>query len=205
MVCYICGKPASFQCPVCGRYVCNEHTHSTVGIEYLYDWLTRDRRVRRVDNLPLYLCDSCFKEATAYSNRQVQNDNYRTHYCDFHKCYHDDNYLKSQSLYLIGNAIVNCGKCGKQVCIDSTIRSETIEFEGYDPTERSYEGESLEKVWLKVTKYLCPICGNIIFLSVEIYRKTFEKRWFMPDEYKYKKTVMIRPGGEKFNEFLKHF
>lgn len=27
MICCICGKPATGVCAVCGRYICNEHSH----------------------------------------------------------------------------------------------------------------------------------------------------------------------------------
>lgn len=174
MVCYICGKPASFRCPVCERYVCSEHT------------------LRDISRL---ICSKCFDLARQKEREEQQDKYYHIHHCDFHKCYHDDKYLESQRLHSVSSIyhcvssdIIYCKVCGKQGCTDSTIKGETKEFKGGDPyTCADYD---IPK-WLKVTKYLCPICGNAIFFEVDIYREDLKKWWCFSTPYKYYTTVSV--------------
>jgi len=175
MVCYICGKPASFRCPVCERYVCSEHTR------------------RDISSL---ICSKCFDLARQKVREEQQDEYYHTHYCDLHKCYHDDKYLEFQRLHSVFakyyfKDIVYCETCEKQMCINSAIKGETKEFKDRNPTDH-YETTAPNIVWLEVTKYLCPICGNIIFLEVDIYCEVFGSMWSISKKYKYSKTIMIR-------------
>jgi hypothetical protein len=190
MVCYICGKPASFRCPVCGRYVCNEHTHSTAGIQHFSEWL-RNKGVH-AGNLPLYLCDSCFKEATEYGNAETQAEYYHTHYCDFHKRYHDDEYLANDK-WGSKLGIVYCETCKKQICADSAIEGYTKKIY-YGSSSYSDEGSSkcsadeADQLYI-VTTYLCPICeASLVMYKISYYKAVYEYGFFFTNkkwEYQY--------------------
>jgi len=169
MVCHICGKPASLECPVCRRYACNEHTH----------W-----------NISRFVCFECFDLARRDTKRAEEDKYYRTHYCDFHKCYHDDEYLKSQRLYL---GIVYCGTCKKQMCTDSTIKGEVKEFKGGDPYGGDYD-----RAWIKVIKYFCPVCKNAVFFEANIYSEAPQRYWCFSTSYKYHGTILVSKYEYKF-------
>jgi len=179
MVCYICGKPASLACPVCGRYVCDEHSHSSYGVEYFSEWL---RNAARVDlpNLPHYICESCFNKVKDYSNSKEYFEDYTCHYCDFHKAYHDDAYLSSDQYHPVGNrfktlGIVYCGDCNNQLCSDSAIRGETKEI--VLGTELDVLDARYQKL-ISYTEYLCPKCRSVLFYDVDIYRYSGSVHWF---------------------------
>ena len=197
MVCHICGKPASFRCPVCGRYACNKHTRSTDGIQYFENWLAHIGD--SFENLPHYICDACFKQATEYSNAEAQDIYYHTHYCDFHKCYHNDEYLRSDRFFIdeltledSSLGVVYCETCKKQLCSNVAIKGETKEYKDGDP----FSHES-KLVLLKVTEYLCPICRSTIFIDIGIYDEIPAGRhWSTSYEfcssYKYSRTKSVR-------------
>jgi hypothetical protein len=196
MVCYICGKPASLRCPVCGRHACNEHTRSTNSIEYFKNWL---RHIGdSFENLPHYICSICFKQAVEYSNTEAQTRFRSIHYCDWHNVLHDDAYLANDK-WESKLGIVYCGKCKKQICVDSTIKGATKENYFRDDS-RSYEDEA--DALNIVTTYLCPICKvSIVMYEVRYYKAVYEYRFFstnkkfedqgcqMKSIYKYKNEI----------------
>jgi len=194
MVCYICGKSASFRCSVCGRYVCNEHTHHTGDLKYFLWWNKFE-----YNNLPSYLCDDCFKKAKKYSDLKEHFKYYFSHYCDFHKTYHDDKYLSSDKWHPTGSeskkypsgtsgrgsnilGIVYCGNCNNQLCSNSTIigeKKETIVGANLE-----WGNEYLQKL-IYYTEYLCPICRSIVFYDVDIYKNKARPGFFSRSRFVY--------------------
>lgn len=184
MVCYICGKPASFRCPVCGRYVCNEHTLSTSAIKYLNNWL-KSIGVS-FQNLPHYICDRCFQQATEYSNAETQARYHGTHYCDFHKCYHDDAYLANDK-WESKLGIIYCGTCKKQICADSAIEGITKEIyycssEDSDSSYYKCSAADEAKYMYIVKTYLCPICKSLIMYKISHYEVVYKYGLFFVEK-----------------------
>lgn len=185
MVCYICGKPASFCCPICERYVCNEHTNGTKSLGYC------------VGIVSGYICSSCFKLAVEEKKQEQQKKYYATHYCDLHKCFHDDKYLKSDR-WKSGLGIVICyseeGDCyswenhhHKQFCVDSAIQGTTETFEGWDPEWDRYADVLVER-----TNYLCPYCKHVIFVYERIYEGDNKGPWWSPHRYLFRNNTWAR-------------
>lgn len=179
MVCYICGKPASLSCPICKRYVCNEHTH-LIG--------------------SLYVCFSCFELDRKEKKRKEQQKYYETHYCDIHKCFHDDEYLKLDK-WGSRLGIVVCrseeGDCysweddhHKQFCVDLAIKGTTEEHEGWDPERDNYADMLVEK-----TNYLCPYCQHVVFFYEKIYEGNNNKYWRFSNRYFFKNDRWARKYG----------
>jgi len=183
MVCYICGRPASLCCPICRRYVCSLHTYK-IGSRYV--------------------CFHCFElgrkeeEREQQKKDQEQQKKYRsTHYCDIHKCFHDDEYLKSDK-WGSGLGIVVCrsekGDCyswednyHKQFCVNLAIQGTTEIHEGWDP-----ELDRYADVLVETTNYLCPYCKHVVFVYEKIYKGDNGRYWWSPHRYLFEKSRWVR-------------
>jgi len=212
MVCYICGKLASFRCSVCGRHACNKHTCSTDGIEYFENWLEYfENWLRDTEDycrkLPHYICDTCFKQAVEYSNTEAQTRYYGIHYCDWHNVLHDDMYLANDK-WESKLGIVYCGTCKKQICADSTIKDVTKEIYFHSC---NYEGgyskcEANEGTKLKIiTIYLCPICkASIVMYETRFYEAVFKYVIFKKFEYQERVMSSIYRYDNEKHEFVEY-